>query len=62
MFGNSAGYPGEWGDLLMTALTRQSFGYWSFGSGSAASIMLMFAMLMVVGVWYRVFRSELNAQ
>ncbi|WP_375103741.1 carbohydrate ABC transporter permease [Paenibacillus sp. RS8] len=62
MFGNGAGYPGEWGDLLMTALTRQSFGYWSFGSGSAASIMLMFAMLMVVGVWYRAFRSELNAQ
>lgn len=62
MFGNGAGYPGEWGDLLMTALTRQSFGYWSFGSGSAASIMLMFAMLMVVGIWYRAFRSELNAQ
>lgn len=62
MFGNGAGYPGEWGDLLMTALTRQSFGYWSFGSGSAASIMLMFAMLMIVGVWYRAFRTELNAQ
>lgn len=62
MFGNGAGYPGEWGDLLMTALTRQSFGYWAFGSGSAASMMLMFVMLMVVGVWYRVFRSELNAQ
>ncbi|OKP97650.1 ABC transporter permease [Paenibacillus sp. P46E] len=62
MFGNGAGYPGEWGDLLMTALTRQSFGYWSFGSGSAASIMLMFAMLLIVGVWYRAFRTELNAQ
>ncbi|WP_310829806.1 carbohydrate ABC transporter permease [Paenibacillus pedocola] len=62
MFGNGAGYPGEWGDLLMTALTRQSFGYWSFGSGSAASIMLMFAMLMIVGVWYRAFRTELNTQ
>ncbi|WP_081965936.1 sugar ABC transporter permease [Paenibacillus sp. FSL H7-0357] len=62
MFGNGAGYPGEWGDLLMTALTRQSFGYWSFGSGSAASMMLMFVMLMVVGVWYRAFRTELNAQ
>ncbi|SEU27683.1 carbohydrate ABC transporter permease [Paenibacillus sp. NFR01] len=62
MFGNGAGYPGEWGDLLMTALTRQSFGYWAFGSGSAASLMLMIAMLMIVGVWYRTFRTELNAQ
>lgn len=62
MFGNGAGYPGEWGDLLMTALTRQSFGYWAFGSGSAASLMLMVVMLMIVGVWYRSFRTELNAQ
>ncbi|MNN10458.1 Inner membrane ABC transporter permease protein YcjO [compost metagenome] len=62
MFGNGAGYPGEWGDLMMTALTRQSFGYWAFGSGSAASLMLMVAMLLIVGVWYRAFRKELNAQ
>ncbi|MBW5445232.1 ABC transporter permease subunit [Cohnella sp. CFH 77786] len=62
MFGNGAGYPGEWGDLLMTALTRQSFGYWAFGSGSAASFLLMVVMLVFVGIWYRMFRSELNAQ
>ncbi|RUS43538.1 carbohydrate ABC transporter permease [Cohnella sp. AR92] len=62
MFGNGAGYPGEWGDLLMTALTRQSFGYWAFGSGSAASFLLMVVMLVFVGIWYRTFRSELNSQ
>lgn len=62
MFGNGAGYPGEWGDLFMTAITRQSFGYWAFGSGSAASFLLMLAMLMIVGIWYRTFRSEMNAE
>ncbi|MDQ0116615.1 carbohydrate ABC transporter permease [Paenibacillus harenae] len=61
MFGNGSGYPGEWGDLLMTALTRQTFGYWSFGVGAAASFILMGAMLVVVGIWYRIFRSELRA-
>lgn len=60
MFGNGSGYPGQWGDLLMTALTRQTFGYWSFGVGAAASFLLMGAMLIIVGIWYRIFRSELR--
>lgn len=59
MFGNGAGYPGEWGDLLMTLLTRQTFSYWMFGPGAAASVLLMAAMLIVVGIWYRSFKSEL---
>lgn len=59
MFGNGAGYPGEWGDLLMTAVTRQSFGSWLFGYGAAASVVLMLAMMGVVGLWYRIFRREL---
>lgn len=62
MFGNGAGYPGVWGDLLMTLLTRQTFGYWAFGSGAAASTLLMLAMLVVVGIWYRTFRSELTSE
>ncbi len=62
MFGNGSGYPGKWGDLLMTALQRQTFGYWSFGVGAAASFLLMAAMLIIVGVWYRIFRSELRAE
>lgn len=62
MFGNGAGYPGKWGDLLMTALTRQTFGYWSFGVGAAASFLLMASMLIIVGIWYRIFRSELRAE
>ncbi len=62
MFGNGSGYPGQWGDLLMTALTRQTFGYWAFGPGAAASFLLMLAMLVVVLIWYRVFRAELISQ
>ncbi|PWK14915.1 carbohydrate ABC transporter permease [Tumebacillus permanentifrigoris] len=62
MFGNGAGYPGEWGDLLMTALVRQTFGYWAFGTGSAASFILMLFMLIVVSIWYRAFRKEMMMQ
>ncbi|GIO37718.1 ABC transporter permease [Paenibacillus antibioticophila] len=62
MFGNGSGYPGKWGDLLMTALTRQTFGYWSFGVGAAASFLLMAGMLIIVGIWYRIFRSELRVE
>lgn len=62
MFGNGAGYPGEWGDLLMTALTRQTFGYWSFGVGAAAAFLLMLGMFVIVGIWYRIFRSELRVE
>lgn len=61
MFGNGAGYPGEWGDLLMTAITRQSFGSWLFGYGAAASTLLMICMMGVVWLWYRIFRRELIA-
>jgi len=62
MFGNGAGYPGEWGDLLMTLLTRQTFNYWLFGLGSAASVLLMIAMLIVVYIWYRSFKKELTIE
>lgn len=59
MFGNGGGYPGEWGDLLMPAIQRQSFGYWLFGLGSAASTLMMLGMMVFVWGWYRVFRTSL---
>jgi len=59
MFGNGAGYPGDWGDLFMTALVRNSFSRWLFGYGAAASTVLMLLMLVVVWLWYKVFRQEL---
>ncbi len=59
MFGQGAGHPGEWADLLMPLLTRQSFSYWLFGQGAAVSFVLMALMLAVVALWLRVFRSSL---
>ncbi len=59
MFGNGGGYPGEWGDLLMPAIQRQSFGYWLLGLGSAVSTLMMLGMMVFVAGWYRVFRVSL---
>ena len=60
MFGNGAGYPGEWADLLMPLLTRQSFSYWLFGQGAAVSFVMMMLMLLFVGIWLRVFRRSMT--
>ena len=60
MFGRGAGYPGEWGDLLMPMLTRQSFSYWRFGEGAAVSFMMMALMLVFVAVWMRTFRRSMS--
>ncbi len=62
MFGHGAGFPGEWGDLLMTNLFRNSFNLWEFGTGAAASIVLMFLMIGLVLIWYRIFKKELIAK
>ena len=59
MFGKGAGYPGEWGDLLMPLLTRQSFSYWRFGEGAAVSFVMMAIMLAFVAAWMRAFRASL---
>ena len=61
MFGNGAGYPGEWADLLMPLLTRQSFSYWLFGQGAAVSFVMMMLMLVFVGVWLRTFRRSMTS-
>jgi multiple sugar transport system permease protein len=61
MFGNGAGHPGEWGDLLMPLLTRQSFNYWLFGQGSTVSFVVMALMLMFVGVWMTAFKRRMTS-
>lgn len=62
MFGNGAGFPGKYGDLLMTDLFRNSFQMWDFGAGAAMSSLLMLAMMSLVFVWYRVFRDQLTGK
>lgn len=57
MFGG--GYPGEWADLLMPLLTRQSFSYWLFGQGAAVSFIMMSIMLVFVGIWMQSFKRSL---
>jgi multiple sugar transport system permease protein len=62
MFGHGAGYPGEWGDLLMTNLFRNTFGMWNFGLGAAASTLYMLLTLVLILFWYRAFREDLKAR
>lgn len=57
MFGFGAGFPGQWGDLLMTNIFRNSFMQWNFGVGAAASVILMVTMFVVVNVWFHFYRK-----
>jgi multiple sugar transport system permease protein len=52
--------PGPDADLMMTLIVRQSFSNNLFGFGSAASVLLMLAMLVWVAVWYAAFRRDLE--
>jgi multiple sugar transport system permease protein len=52
--------PGPDADLMMTLIVRQSFSNNLFGFGSAASVLLMLAMLVWVAIWYRAFRRDLE--
>ena len=62
MFGNGAGFPGKFGDLMMTYLYRTSFSTWNFGAGAALGTLMMVFMLFCVNLWYRAFaRDTLNA-
>jgi multiple sugar transport system permease protein len=56
MFGFGAGFPGEWGDLMMTNIFRNSFQRWDFGRGAATSVLLLVVMAIVVGVWFWYYR------
>jgi len=58
MFGFGAGFPGEWGDLMMTNIFRNSFMQWNFGTGAAASVLLMLVMIVIVNFWMRFYRSS----
>jgi multiple sugar transport system permease protein len=62
MFGNGAGHPGEWADLLMPLLTRQSFSYWLFGQGAAVSFTMMVLMLIFVGIWMKTFKRSMTSE
>ncbi|MCX5726611.1 MAG: sugar ABC transporter permease [Candidatus Saganbacteria bacterium] len=56
MFGFGAGFPGEWGDLMMTNIFRNSFMQWNFGTGAAASVLLMIVMIIFVNIWFRFYK------
>jgi multiple sugar transport system permease protein len=60
MFGNGAGFPGKHGDLLMTYVFRTTFQMWNFGMGAALSSMLMGLMVVVIFLWYRSFRGDIQ--
>ena len=62
MFGNVAAYPGEWGDLVMTNLNRNSFALMQYGTGGAASVILMFFVILFVGVWLKVFKDSITIE
>jgi multiple sugar transport system permease protein len=62
MFGFGAGFPGEWGDLMMTNIFRNSFQLWNFGTGAAASVLLLIVMICIVNVWFRYFRKAEELQ
>ncbi|KAE9634391.1 MAG: multiple sugar transport system permease protein [Epulopiscium sp.] len=59
MFGHGAGFPGEYGDLLMTNINRNSFQIWQFGTGAAATVIVMICVMILVALWYKVFQDDL---
>ncbi|WP_033164983.1 sugar ABC transporter permease [Clostridium sp. KNHs205] len=59
MFGHGAGFPGKYGDLLMTNINRNSFQIWQFGTGAAATVVVMVCVMGLVAIWYRVFQNDL---
>ncbi len=62
MFGFGAGYPGEWGDLMMTNMFRNTFQQWAFGTGAAASVLLLVVMIVIVNFWYRFYQKAESVQ
>jgi multiple sugar transport system permease protein len=57
MFGNGAGFPGEWGDLMMPNIFRNSFQRWDFGAGAAVSFLFMVVMLFIINWWYKFYQK-----
>ncbi len=60
MFGNGGGFPGKYGDLLMTNIFRNAFIGMHFGIGAAASVILMIVMVILVIIWYKIFGESLT--
>lgn len=58
MFGFGAGFPGEWGDLMMTNIFRNTFQRWGFGLGSATSVVLLIVMIIVVNFWFKYYQKS----
>jgi multiple sugar transport system permease protein len=50
---------GRYNNLLTIAIVRQTFNNNLYGYGAAASVLMMIVALVVVGFWYRLFRSGL---
>lgn len=50
---------GRYNNLLTIAIVRQTFNNQLYGYGAAASVLMMIVALIVVGLWYRMFRSGL---
>lgn len=57
MFGYGAGFPGEWGDLMMTNIFRNAFQVWNFGVGAATSFLLMIVMILIVNLWFKFYKK-----
>jgi len=57
MFGNGAGFPGEWGDLMMVNIFRNAFLRYDFGTGAAVSVLLMIVMIIVVLFWFKFYKK-----
>jgi len=62
MFGFGAGFPGEWGDILMTNIFRNAFMQWNFGMGAAISVLLMITMIIIVNFWFWYYRKAEEAR
>ena len=60
MFGNGGGFPGKYGDLLMTNIFRNAFIGMHFGMGSATSVLLMIVMVILIVIWYKIFQENLT--
>ncbi|MBN1811148.1 MAG: sugar ABC transporter permease [Anaerolineae bacterium] len=50
---------GNYNNLLAIAIVRQTFNNQLYGYGAAASALMMIVALVVLGIWYRLFRSGL---
>lgn len=62
MFNNPASYAGEYGDILMPFIQRQSWNMSLFGQGAATAVMMMSGMLVFIATWYFLFRETLTQE